>query len=184
VIRVRATDVPGAPTPVSVSDDWTFEATGLVGSQRLTAGAPDGGGLRSIRWNGRDVTDRGFDVDGDVTGIEVLLTRQVTTLAGFVRDDRGQPAPDATVVIFAEDAAKWPATSRYIRRMQSDQSGGFTTRGLPPGRYVAVALPADSLESGEETNPDTLERLARTGTRVTLGDGETRSVDLRIASAP
>ena len=52
-------------------------------------------------------------------------------------------------------------------------------RGLPPARYRVVAL--DYIEPGEEGNPETLEQLRPTGTAITLGEGESRTVEIKVA---
>jgi hypothetical protein len=51
---------------------------------------------------------------------------------------------------------------------------------MPPERYLAVAL--DQLEPGEERNPEVLERLRSFGTSVVLREGESRALDLKLAS--
>jgi hypothetical protein len=47
---------------------------------------------------------------------------------------------------------------------------------------LAVAL--DFLESGEEAEPETLERLRKLGTSVALSEAETRTLDLRVRQTP
>jgi hypothetical protein len=61
-------------------------------------------------------------------------------------------------------------------------NGRFDVRGLPAARYLAVAL--EFLEPGEETNPETLEQLERLGTPLTLDDGGTAIVSLKVSPAP
>ena len=51
---------------------------------------------------------------------------------------------------------------------------------LPPGRYLAAAV--DYLEEGEETNPDTLERLRNTATPFTLEEGDTKALTLKVVT--
>ena len=54
-------------------------------------------------------------------------------------------------------------------------------RTLPAGRYLAIAV--DYLEEGEEHNPDLLKEWVRNATSFTLGDGETRTVNLRVTES-
>jgi len=68
------------------------------------------------------------------------------------------------------------------KRSKTELSPCFSQRGLPPARYVAVAL--EYLEPGEETNPATLERLRQTGTRFTLADAETKTLDVTLSNLP
>jgi hypothetical protein len=105
------------------------------------------------------------------------MTRNVPVLTGEVRDARGDPAIDATVVVYAEDRERWWPGTRYIRAAQPDREGRFLLTSLPPGRYVAVAV--DALRDGDHTDPEVLATLAPVGTRVELRAGETRAIVLR-----
>jgi hypothetical protein len=59
-----------------------------------------------------------------------------------------------------------------------NSQGGFTVRGLPGETYLVAAV--DSLEEGEWQDPEFLERLRDAATRVTLRDGETKTVGLQL----
>jgi hypothetical protein len=52
-----------------------------------------------------------------------------------------------------------------------------TVATLPAGEYLAVAL--EYVEPGQETDPEFLERIADSATRVTLAEGEKKTVTLR-----
>ena len=60
-----------------------------------------GGGwfVKRVLLKGNDVTT-GFDVSGDVDGIEVVLTDRTTTVTGTVRDTRGIGRNDFIVTFF------------------------------------------------------------------------------------
>jgi hypothetical protein len=60
-----------------------------------------------------------------------------------------------------------------------DQKGRFTIRGLPPGRYAAIAV--GYLQPGDEQDPDLLEAWRKDAMRFTLSEGETHEVDLRVS---
>lgn len=104
----------------------------------------------------------------------------LTTISGGVSDDRSAPALDAAVVVFADDPTAWGPRSRFIGTARPDQHGQFTIRGLPPGRYVAIAV--DYLEPGEERDPERLERWRQVGTTFTLNEGESRALNLRLST--
>jgi protocatechuate 3,4-dioxygenase beta subunit/Zn-dependent protease with chaperone function len=168
---------------LTARDDWTFEGIGLIGRPRLRVTLPEGWAVKSIQLRGKDVTDSPLDfTDGDVEGVEVQLTQRITTLTGLVTDERGQVIADATVVVFADDPGRWGPGTRFVRTARPDQEGRFRIQGLPPSRYMAVAL--DFLESGEEAEPETLERLRKLGTSVALSEAETRTLDLRVRQTP
>ena len=107
------------------------------------------------------------------------MTERLTTVSGGVSDDRGGVALDATVIAFADDPEKWGPHSRFIEIGRPDQQGRFTIRGLPPGRYLAIAV--GYLEPGEERDPDLLESWRQGGTTFTLLEGETHRLDLRLS---
>jgi hypothetical protein len=168
---------PGLPEPLG--PDWTFDLAGLLGTGEVSVFGAGDWRLKSVLRNGVDVTHEGIDFQGtDVDGLDVVLTQTVTMLSGTIGVAAGAPAPDAVVVVFADDPERWGARSRFVRAVRPDRDGRFMIGGLPPFRYVAIAI--DSLEPGEERDPELLERLRPRGTRVTLGEGESRTVDLRM----
>ena len=173
-------DVAWPVFTVAITSDWVFEIKGLNGRYRLVPSAPDGYGVKRITLRGVDVADTPLDVSGqDVDGVEVLLTQRVTRVSGTVTAVAGKREA-AAVVIFPEDQSKlWPRT-RYLRMTRLGTDDGFSVAGLPPGRYLAIAV-ADH-ESGEETNPELLQRFRPAATPFTLEEGEARVLDLSIVA--
>ena len=162
-----------------VRSDWTFEIARLAGRARLGVIAPEGWQVQGIRIGDADVTDAVLDFSsGREASVDVVLTNRVTEVSGTVHDACGQVLPDASIVVFAVDRSKWGPYSRFVSLVRTNQDGRFTKRGLPPGRYFAVAL--EYLEDGEETNPELLAQLQPSATRVTLVEGETRTVELEM----
>lgn len=176
---------PSSPLVTSspVRDDWTFEIPGLIGQHRFgVASLPEGWGVRSIRLGGRDIMDQPLDFNGkDIDDVVVQLTQRLTTVTGQVSDDRGQKVGGASVVLFAEDRERWPS-GRFTRLVASDQEGRFTVRGLPAGRYLAVAL--DVFERGMESDVDLLEELRRLGVALTLTEAGSAALNLKVTAAP
>jgi large repetitive protein len=166
-----------------VGADWMFEAPSQFGRRRFRATLPAGWYVKAVRRGGIDVTDAALDFDtGDIEGLEVVLTQQATEISGRVASAPRAEAIDATVVIFAEDRQHWRFPSRHVRTTRPDQNGRYAVRGLPRGRYRAVAL--DYLEQGEETSHEYLETLVRHGTPFVLEEGESRQLDLDVTEAP
>jgi 5-hydroxyisourate hydrolase-like protein (transthyretin family) len=174
------TGMNGGP-PVA-RDDWSFELKGLRGRGFIRAGTlGDDWHLKRVRREGVDITDTPLDFSSDVDSLEIELTSRVTTVSGNVSDDRKAIALDATVIVFAEDQEKWGPHSRFIETARLDQHGQFTIRGLPPGKYLAIAI--GYLEPGEERDPDLLEGWRAHATNFTLSEGETRALDLTLSSS-
>jgi hypothetical protein len=166
--------------PPVLRDDWTFELQGLRGRGFIRAGTLNDWQMKRVLREGIDVTDTPLDFATDVDGLEIELTERLTTVSGGVSDDRGGVALDATVIVFVDDPGKWGPHSRFIESARLDQQGRFTIRGLPPGRYVAIAV--GYLEPGEERDPDLLEAWRQGGTPFTLSEGETHALDLRLSA--
>jgi hypothetical protein len=168
--------------PPVARDDWTFELNGLRGQGFIRAGSPtEGWQMKRVRREGVDVTDTPLDFSGDIDDIEIQLTNRVTTVSGSVSTDRNELALDATVIVFAADDTKWGAHSRFIESARPDQHGQFRIRGLPPGKYVAIAV--EYLEPGDERDPDLLAEWRRHGTTLSLSGGETRTLDLKLSGS-
>ncbi|MBX6333304.1 MAG: carboxypeptidase regulatory-like domain-containing protein, partial [Gemmatimonadaceae bacterium] len=109
------------------------------------------------------------------------LHAQTITLEGHVRDDAGQPVPNAQVAVVE------PATNA-TRNALTNPSGDFRFLGLYPGRYtisvhaVGFKPVTDSLQLvvGQRANLlFTLEKTAAQLAEVTVLAGETKSVEVQ-----
>ena len=167
--------------PPTAKDDWTFEVHGLSGRGFMRAGTMGDWEMKRVLRENADVSDAALDFSTDIDGLVIELTQKVTTISGGVSDDRSRPVLDATVVVFADDPGKWWRQSRFVESARPDQHGRFTIRGLPPGKYVAIAV--SYLEPGEERDPDLLQEWRDRGSRFTLAEGETRTLDLRLSGS-
>jgi protocatechuate 3,4-dioxygenase beta subunit len=177
--------MPGGMRPAIVADDLSFELTAMPGRNRITMmNLPPGWAIRAVRVNSVDVIDDGIDVKpGErVTGVDVELTNKIAAVSGRVTTAGGEPAKDSTLLVFASDSKRWKPNGRhYPRTARADQDGRFKVSGLPPSDYYIIAI--DKLEPGQWTDPDFLERIRSKATSVTIGEGETKSVELRISTA-
>ncbi len=189
-IRLYATSPAGNVAPfrmrtaggATIRDDWSFEMKGLDGPKifRLN-GLPAGWMVKSITHDGRDLTDSSMDFRGteDVSSVEIILTNQITTVSGSVSNDKGEPVKEFSLVVFADDPAKWTNQSRYIATTRPDQNGQFKIEKLPAGNYLAIAL--DYLEEGDSSDPEFLARVRDSATKFGLADAESKSLTLKLA---
>jgi hypothetical protein len=164
-----------------LEDDWTFELKAVQSPVLVrTFRTPAGYSLKAVLLNGTDVTDTGlaFKPGEPITGLQVVLSTTSSGVSGGVTDDLGKPVADYAVVVFSEDPTKWGYLSRHVTMARPDQQGGFQAKNLPAGRYFAVAV--EALEEGQESDPEFLERLRSLATPFSLGEGEQRSVSLKI----
>jgi hypothetical protein len=189
-VRLSTAYPPGVVVPfrirsaggATIREDWSFELKGLDGPRTFrVTGLPAGWMVKSARLDGRDITDSGMDFRGteDVSGIQVVLTNRITTVAGSVTNDNGEPLKEYSLVVFADDPSKWSPQSRYIAATRPDQNGQFKIEQLPAGNYLAIAL--DYLEEGDSSDPDFLGRVRDSATKFGLADGETKSLSMKLA---
>lgn len=168
--------------PGRVESDGTFTLTNLFGPRLIRInGLAQDWMLKAVMVGGDDVTDTPleFGPNGEVRGVQIIVTDRVAEVTGTAAGGDGKPARDYTVVIFPDDDSKWTASSRYIQSARPDQQGLFKIRALPPnGRYLAVAV--DYLEVGEANDAEFLELVKDRATRFALGDGESKAIDLKL----
>ena len=161
--------------------DGRFEIANIAAVSRLQIDRmPPGWALKSIVIEGVDVTDLPIEfTSGSRLNATVVLTNRLTRLGG-VATAAGKPAEHATVVVFAEDQARWLFPSRFVAVTRADAAGNYAIAGLPPlEHYLATAV--DEYESGMEHDPEFLERLRAGATPLSLGEGESKRLNLAVA---
>jgi hypothetical protein len=142
---------------------------------------PIGWSLKSVSFNGTDVTDTPLDIAaalGSVAGLEIVVTDKQTTLSGTVRTPSGSAVTDYTVAIFPEKVREGAVSGRYTRIVRPDQDGRFQSRGLPPGDYFAAAV--ESLEQGGQWDPAFRKQIEPTSKRFRLIEGQTTTIELQL----
>jgi hypothetical protein len=169
----------GGPPP-TVRDDLTFQlrtAPGRIALRPVAQGLL----VRSVRVNGRDVTDTGITVGAEgVSDVEIELTNVRQEISGSVTQTDGKATTDYIVLFFAQDRARWSAPfNRYFAVGRPIGDGGFKVT-LPPGEYYAAAL--NPVDQGEWQDPEFLTRLVREATTFSLNEGEKRTLDLKVAT--
>lgn len=175
------TGFPMLSASAQVKDDGTFEIPGLFGSKRLQAyGFPDTWMLKAIKGKDGDITEQRVTFTGTETvdGFEVVLSNRVTAVTGTVTDDQQRPVKDYAVGIFSDDPAHWGFSLGRVMSVRSDEDGRYTVRGLMPGRYLAVAMP--EIDPEEFVDSEYLERLRPLATPLTIGEGDTKTVELKL----
>jgi protocatechuate 3,4-dioxygenase beta subunit len=177
--------------PAKMHEDGTFTLKGLFAPCRVGAmvtappdRTPGRWTVKAVRQGGADVTDQSIELSEKGTGeVEIVFTSQVTTLTGTVTGSTAAPVTDYMLVAFAEDKTFWTvAAPRRIRAVRPDQTGVFKAVALPPGDYLVAAV--ERLESGSEWDPEMLARLAPLATRVTLTEGATQTVTVKLSAFP
>ena len=126
------------------------------------------------------MTSAGFDVSADLDGIEVVLTNQVTTITGTVRDIRGIGRNDFIVTFFpVGQFESWERQSRQ-RTIRPDPDGVYRIRNLPAGDYLAAAVPAMSLPIEGEWDPAFWEKVRPSAISFRLAEGQSFPLNLTL----
>ena len=171
-------------SPAEVEADGTFTIRGVTPGQYFVNVSPPTPAVndwmvRSIRLADRDVGEQPMAINGDVSGVVVTFTDRVSQISGRLQLASGVPAPDYHIIVFPADPALW--TSRPSPRIQAVRpslDGSYIVRRLPPGDYLLVGML--DVETGEWSDPAVLRRIAPSGMRVTIAEGERKVQDLQI----
>ena len=92
------------------------------------------------------------------------------------------PGVEGTVIIFPAAYREWIARGmpqRVLRNVRAQPTGAFSIMGLPARDYLMVAVTDPNIPDLQ--NPMVYDSLARAATSVTLIEGDTKSVSLKLA---
>ncbi len=162
-----------------VVDDNRFTLKGAFGRRVLElVNVPRAWYVKSIRYGGREIIDEPtIFKDSAEPAIEIVLSNRGAVVTGRVTDDQGNAAPGATILMFETDPQRmlW----RYPSSTRASPTGEFRVGPVRGGDYFVVALPANTrpMQPGESRR---FQKLAAAAERVTLGDLDERTVDLRL----
>jgi protocatechuate 3,4-dioxygenase beta subunit len=104
-----------------------------------TSGIPDGYYLKTVRMDGREMPDARFDFTSGgppEAHLELVIAPTSAVLGGTVNDSNGQAVPGVKVtVVPASDSTR----RDLFPSQNSDASGNFAFKSLPPGKYRVYA---------------------------------------------
>jgi protocatechuate 3,4-dioxygenase beta subunit len=163
----------------TLDENGNFQLTGLSGRVFLTFAATSWV-VKSITLDGEDVTDEPLDLTGkqSVDDLVIRVTDKLTQISGHVSDSRGQRPRECTVMFQSAEAREPVVAARLLRTVRCDANGSFQTRGMRPGRYVVTAI--TSVEQGRQFDPEYQEQLRRASESLTIREGETITLDLKL----
>ncbi len=175
----------------SFTANGTFTVTGVApGRWTLFSGVGPGSGappttgwtLKSIHVRGVDVLDGPFELHPNESVSDVVITYsdRTTDLSGTLIDGNGKGVAGYFVLLFPTDTSFWFAGSRRMRfPSRTLPDGRFRVSGLPAGEYFMVAL--TEFDSSDLYDTAFLEQVAAASFKITLQDGEQKTLDLKIA---
>jgi hypothetical protein len=179
------TELAGGIRPAGVDADGRFTFVGVVpGRYRITLSSTGGLGmwvLKSALAGAQDVLDLPLEVKPgeNVGGLTVTMSTRRTELSGTLQSPTGQPIGDYTIVAFSSDQRHWTPQSRRIQATRPATDGRFSFRDLPAGDYRMAAV--SDVENGQWFDPAFLRQLIGASMTVTIGEGERRIQDVRVA---
>jgi hypothetical protein len=182
------TTVPGRRSQPTLAGDnngvvgsgGDFTLKGISGPSMLRISPlPPGWAIKSIEINEKDYVDTPVELTGgrQVDGARIVLSNRFPTLTGQITDEKGNPS-EGTVLLFPGDASKWLEAAGTSRSARPDQSGHYKLEAVRPGDYLAVAL--DYVQQWQVNDPDFLEELRDKATKVTLEEGQSTQLALKL----
>ena len=167
------------------AEDATFRVAGVVPGKYVLnpIAVPGFPNLKSVLVGGQDITDLPLEVaDKDVS--EVVITYIDTPLAALTITTNAvatsPPFDDTWLFVLPADRKYWPNVPSARRRYRAapfSPAGNVVLDGLPAGDYVVVVTTSADYQNWQD--PAHLEALSRKGQRVTLVDGDKRTMEVR-----
>jgi hypothetical protein len=182
----RLTLATSRPPFSPVSDDLTFKLSRVYRLPLIVriSGLPDGWILKSVRFDGRDVTyvPTDFGARSGPSRLDITVTKRVAGALVRVLDEQGEAASSFDVVAVPTDPSRQALPFVIVPATRAE--GNPVTLGpMLPGDYFVAALSRDDwlwlLRNGGR-----IDAIGAVGTRVTLAEGETRKLELRIVTLP
>jgi len=171
--------------PSPVGEDGRFSLPGAAAGKYFVTNAgrnPAGWYLKSAMVNGIDAIDQPFELSTENIGnVVVTFTDRQSTVTGTVVDASSAPA-QGTVIVFPASYRDWIAkgmSTRLLRNIRTQPKGAFSITGLPARDYLIVAVTDDQVPDVQ--NPTVYNALARAATSLTLGEGETRTLSIKLS---
>jgi hypothetical protein len=176
---------PSGAATARTRADGGFRLDRLRGPHRFqitTMPACDTCYLASVSIDGMDVTDKpvDFGLEGGIShNLEIVVSAAGGTIAGRAADDRGTGMAYVPVIVFSTDRALWYSRSPHVKVPHSVPGGSFQATGLPPGDYFVVAMSQYRFaQLADPLHPDALEQLSAVSQRITIAEGERRTLNL------
>ena len=192
-LSLRLTPAPTAGVSVSVNPpvpavnpDGTFHFEGISPGRYVVNATLPGGPppwiLRSARVGDVDAADNGVDIrpGQDTPELVLTFTTRMAELSGRLLDGAGRPSSALSIILFSVDPQHWNQRTRRIRPpTRAGTDGAFRFTNLLPGEYYLAAL--SDFEQADIFKPEFLEQVGAAAMKITIGEGEKKVQDIRIA---
>ncbi len=138
--------------------------------------------MKSARVGDVDAGDIPFEVGAgrDPSEISITYTDKMGELSGRLLDGANKPTSQLSIILFPTDRAMWSQSSRRIRQpSRPANDGGFKFTNVLAGEYFLAAL--SDFDQADVYKPEFLDQVAAVAMKITIGDGEKKVQDLKIA---
>ncbi len=136
--------------------------------------------IKDIRYGPSDGLDDGFTVSkGAPANLEITISSRGARLQGTTSDADGLPAAGVWVVLVP--SAPHRSHHRLYKSLTTDQYGHFDLRGIAPGDYKLFSW--NQVEDGAWEDADFLKPFEEKGEKVTVQEGDAKSVNLTTIKA-
>jgi hypothetical protein len=175
--------VPARSSAALMAPDGTFFTGGDPPGRYFALADGAGWTLRSVKYNGRNIADESFELtSSDLADVVVtFIDTPPSKLTGTITDAKGAPDALADVIVFPADADGWRRGEiigrRRMQLVQATKAGTYGVATLAAGQYYVVAV--DDSVTGHWTDPKFLERLIAGATKVTIAEGDDKTVALK-----
>jgi hypothetical protein len=170
---------PGAVT-ISSATFATADASGhfsisgvTPGRYRLSAivaGMRSPWALHASSLAGQESLDAAIDVRNSVNDGLITFTDQTSELTGH-------GTADSFLIVFSVDQAQWAPPARRTLWSRVAGDGTFTIRNIPPGAYYVATV--TDVEPGQWSDPAYLQMLIPSATKMTIAEGEKKTIDIK-----
>jgi protocatechuate 3,4-dioxygenase beta subunit len=180
---------PGAvqfgPMPTQQpKEDGAFQLDDVAADRYMVSvnGLPEGFYVKAVRSANVDVTAQGLDVAaGSPVPLDVVLSPNAAQVTGTVLDPKTQkPAPMMMVVMVPQEKERRDRETFY-RTANTDLSGQFTFKSVPPGEYRVYAW--EDVDYGAWMDPDFLKPLESRGEPVSLQESARPAIQVNLIPA-
>ena len=171
--------------------DGTFTLDNvLAGKYYVQTNVPAGAYLYSARFGQQDVLGKELDLSQGAAGdLELVFHYGAAEVDGRVQassapgsssatGQAGTAPPSASIVLVPDQLN---ADGSGMHFGNTDQSGTFSIKQVPPGHYRAYAF--EELDMNQMQNPNLLKELESKGTEVEVNENDKKQIQLPVISA-
>jgi hypothetical protein len=159
-----------------VEPDGSFTLTDVSDGGRVHVfGEPPDAYLKSVTYAGMDALGEGFSPRAGVAAsLDITLSSRGGRVQGMAADGDGLPSVGAWVVLVPD--AKHRERGELYKTGRTDQHGQYALRGIAPGDYTLFSW--DEVEEGAWQDPEFLKPFEEKTEKVSVQEGDTKSVNL------